>query len=110
MGQAQAKPSQKPARPPPPTSTSCAGARVDFKVPFDYNQAEGDLCMVKLKPNVSGCFRTLDNKAKTFCEIRNYLSTARESGHDALDALRLAIAVLDVPVRPPSVQARTTPA
>lgn len=62
----------------------------DFDVPFDNNQAERDLRMVKVKTKVSGCFRTSDG-ARSFLRIMSYVGTAKKQGANPFDAILKAV-------------------
>ncbi len=63
---------------------------VDLAVPFDNNQAERDVRMVKLQQKISGGWRTLPG-AEAFCAVRSYIATARKHGVHVLGVLRDAM-------------------
>ncbi len=65
--------------------------REGFEVPFDNNQAERDLRMIKVQQKVSGCFRS-------------YLSTTRKHSLNLMDSIKSAFAGQPVDFAPESLQ------
>ena len=62
----------------------------NFNVPFDNNQAERDLRMIKVKTKVSRCFRT-EEGARDYLKIMSYVGTAHKQGYNAYEAIKNAI-------------------
>ena len=64
--------------------------RTDLKVPFENNQAERDIRMMKLQQKISGTFRTAQG-AEAFCRIRAYVSTIRKNNLPVIDGILAAL-------------------
>ena len=58
----------------------------DFAIPFDNNQAERDLRLLKVQQKISGCFRS-QTGADAFARLRSYLSSLHKQGVAPLGAL-----------------------
>src|SRR5262249_17494668 len=61
----------------------------DLTIPFDNNQAEQDLRMLKVQQKIAGSFRA-ESGSEAFARIRGYYASLRKQGVALLAALQTA--------------------
>jgi len=59
-------------------------------VPFDNNEAERDLRMMKVKQKISGCFRSL-SQSQAFAKVRSVIATAKKRKIKVLEMLQITL-------------------
>mgnify|MGYP004003945407 CR=1 FL=1 len=57
-------------------------------VPFTNNAAGNSIRMTEVQQKIWGCFRSTQS-AEMFCRVRGYLSTCRQQGGSATEAMTL---------------------
>lgn len=57
------------------------------EIPFDNNQAERDLRMIKVKQKISGCFKS-QGHIKYFAGIRGYITTLKKNNQSVLENIQ----------------------
>ncbi len=67
--------------------SSILGFINDITIPFDNNQAERDLRMIKVQQKISGCFRSIEG-AQFYARLRGYISTVKKHDENVLNALQ----------------------
>lgn len=65
---------------------SVLGFMTDYTIPFDNNQAERDVRMLKVQQKISGTFRS-EQGSIDYCRIVSYISTVRKNSINAIRAL-----------------------
>lgn len=63
---------------------------VHAEVPFDNNEAERDLRMMKVKQKISGCFRSIDH-GRAFAGLRSIIASAKKQAINVLEILTLTL-------------------
>ena len=66
--------------------SSVLGFMHDFNIPFDNNQAERDVRMLKVHQKISGSFRSQQGPVD-YCRIMSYISTIRKNSINVIDAI-----------------------
>ena len=69
----------------------------NFSVPFDNNQAERDVRMLKVQQKISGTFRS-EQGPIDYCRIMSYISTVRKNSINAIEAMKSVF--LGAPILP----------